>query len=274
MRAVDPAVPIVQSGDENFRDAERLDSRAGADDVGDGVERADLMEMDIFHRLAVDFPLGHGDPLENAERVLLYERRELARGKEFADFAMGAPVDMGVFVPVVFVFMVFVFVVVLAAAAVVVVVVRVGVLGMRMLRVGVVRMLVMGVGVFAMLVRVLMGLMRRRSVPMLALVPMGSPFVNGELRPFNLAPFSPLEVHMEVADLELGKLPLERGRFHAEVAERAGNVKAVRAAGNGLGSNPIPVIVPCHRVVRTGGGLGGYTGGLERKEFLLALERG
>ena len=63
-------------------------------------------------------------------------------------------------------------------------------------------------------------------------------------------------------------------RTYAEVAERAGNVKAVRAAGNGLGSNPIPVVVPCHRVVRSGGGLGGYTGGLERKEFLLALERG
>ena len=63
-------------------------------------------------------------------------------------------------------------------------------------------------------------------------------------------------------------------RTYAEVAERAGNVKAVRAAGNGLGSNPIPVVVPCHRVVRTGGGLGGYTGGLERKEFLLGLEGG
>ena len=63
-------------------------------------------------------------------------------------------------------------------------------------------------------------------------------------------------------------------RTYTEVAERAGNAKAVRAAGNGLGSNPIPVVVPCHRVVRTGGGLGGYTGGLERKQFLLGLERG
>ena len=58
----------------------------------------------------------------------------------------------------------------------------------------------------------------------------------------------------------------------AEVAARAGNPKAVRAAGNGLGSNPMPVVVPCHRVVRSGHGLGGYTGGLERKEFLLGLE--
>jgi methylated-DNA-[protein]-cysteine S-methyltransferase len=59
---------------------------------------------------------------------------------------------------------------------------------------------------------------------------------------------------------------------YREIAERAGNVKAVRAAGNGLGSNPIPIVVPCHRVVATGGGLGGYTGGVERKQQLLRLE--
>src|SRR4051794_10081573 len=56
------------------------------------------------------------------------------------------------------------------------------------------------------------------------------------------------------------------------VAEAAGNAAAVRAAGNALGANPIPIVVPCHRVLRTGGTLGGYTGGLERKERLLALE--
>ena len=59
---------------------------------------------------------------------------------------------------------------------------------------------------------------------------------------------------------------------YSEVAAGAGSPRAVRAAGNALGSNPIPVIVPCHRVVRTGGGLGGYGGGLHRKEYLLRLE--
>jgi methylated-DNA-[protein]-cysteine S-methyltransferase len=61
-------------------------------------------------------------------------------------------------------------------------------------------------------------------------------------------------------------------RSYAEVAARAGSPHAVRAAGNALGSNPIPVVVPCHRVVRTGGSLGGYGGGPERKEYLLRLE--
>ena len=56
------------------------------------------------------------------------------------------------------------------------------------------------------------------------------------------------------------------------VATRAGNARASRAAGNALGSNPIPIVVPCHRVVHSTGGLGGYTGGLDRKRFLLRLE--
>jgi len=71
----------------------------------------------------------------------------------------------------------------------------------------------------------------------------------------------------ETARIRYGEL-----RTYADVAGRAGNPRAVRAAGNALGANPLPVVVPCHRVVRTGGGLGGYTGGLERKEFLLRLE--
>jgi methylated-DNA-[protein]-cysteine S-methyltransferase len=68
------------------------------------------------------------------------------------------------------------------------------------------------------------------------------------------------------------KIPFGDVSTYAGVAEAAGSPRAVRAAGNALGANPMPVIVPCHRVLRTGGALGGYTGGLERKEFLLRLE--
>jgi methylated-DNA-[protein]-cysteine S-methyltransferase len=76
-----------------------------------------------------------------------------------------------------------------------------------------------------------------------------------------------LKVLRETARIDFGEL-----RSYAEVASAAGSPRAVRAAGNALGANPMPVVVPCHRVVRTGGALGGYTGGLERKEFLLRLE--
>ena len=68
------------------------------------------------------------------------------------------------------------------------------------------------------------------------------------------------------------RIPFGRLRTYREVASRAGSERAYRAAGNALGSNPIPIVVPCHRVVHAGGGLGGYTGGLQRKEFLLTLE--
>jgi methylated-DNA-[protein]-cysteine S-methyltransferase len=61
---------------------------------------------------------------------------------------------------------------------------------------------------------------------------------------------------------------------YKQVAEQAGSPRGSRAAGNALGSNPIPIVVPCHRVLHTGGGLGGYTGGLEIKRTLLGIESG
>jgi methylated-DNA-[protein]-cysteine S-methyltransferase len=75
------------------------------------------------------------------------------------------------------------------------------------------------------------------------------------------------EVLRATAAIEFGEVST-----YAGVAEAAGSPRAVRAAGNALGANPMPVIVPCHRVLRSGGALGGYTGGIERKEFLLRLE--
>ena len=59
---------------------------------------------------------------------------------------------------------------------------------------------------------------------------------------------------------------------YAEVAAEAGSPRGSRAAGNALGSNPIPIVIPCHRVLRSGGALGGYGGGLDRKRWLLELE--
>ena len=70
------------------------------------------------------------------------------------------------------------------------------------------------------------------------------------------------------------EIPYGEVRTYRQVAELAGNERASRATGNALGSNPIPIVVPCHRVIRTGGGLGGYGGGLEIKQLLLNLESG
>jgi methylated-DNA-[protein]-cysteine S-methyltransferase len=68
------------------------------------------------------------------------------------------------------------------------------------------------------------------------------------------------------------KIPYGSVSSYKEVATRAGTPRASRAAGNALGANPLPIIVPCHRVLHSGGGLGGYTGGVERKRRLLKVE--
>lgn len=68
------------------------------------------------------------------------------------------------------------------------------------------------------------------------------------------------------------RIPFGSVSSYREVAAAAGSPNAYRAAGNALGSNPIPIVVPCHRVLHAGGGLGGYTGGIDRKRYLLRLE--
>jgi methylated-DNA-[protein]-cysteine S-methyltransferase len=68
------------------------------------------------------------------------------------------------------------------------------------------------------------------------------------------------------------RIPYGSTLSYKQIAARAGSERAVRAAGSALGANPIPIVVPCHRVLRTGGALGGYGGGLPMKESLLRLE--
>jgi methylated-DNA-[protein]-cysteine S-methyltransferase len=68
------------------------------------------------------------------------------------------------------------------------------------------------------------------------------------------------------------RIPYGAVSTYRDVAREAGNVRAHRAAGNALGANPIPLVVPCHRVIRTGGQLGNYGGGPEKKEWLLKHE--
>lgn len=69
------------------------------------------------------------------------------------------------------------------------------------------------------------------------------------------------------ANLEFGEVVT-----YTDIARRIGRPKASRAVGNALGQNPLAIIVPCHRVVRTDGTLGGYTGGLQYKKVLLDIE--
>ncbi len=70
------------------------------------------------------------------------------------------------------------------------------------------------------------------------------------------------------------RIPFGETRTYGWLAERIGRAKAARAVGAALAANPIPVIIPCHRVTRNGGGLGGYALGVKLKQALLDLERG
>ena len=70
----------------------------------------------------------------------------------------------------------------------------------------------------------------------------------------------------------VARIPYGETRTYGEIAKSAGNARAFRAAGTACGINPVPLIVPCHRVVQSGGGVGNYGGGPEMKRALLALE--
>jgi len=72
---------------------------------------------------------------------------------------------------------------------------------------------------------------------------------------------------------ELQRIPYGDTRSYRDIALAIGNPKAVRAVGGANGSNPIPIVIPCHRVVGSNGTLTGFGGGLEAKRFLLDLER-
>ena len=106
-----------------------------------------------------------------------------------------------------------------------------------------------------------------------------APWVAGALAAIQTpqsAPELPIDVHgtafQEAVWQELRKIPLGETRSYADIANAIGEPTATRAVGTANGSNPIAVLVPCHRVIRSDGTLGGYAGGLDRKKQLLAAE--
>lgn len=86
----------------------------------------------------------------------------------------------------------------------------------------------------------------------------------------------PLDLHGTDFQLrawkEMLRIPAGSTRSYADVARRIGRPTAYRAVAQACGANPVPIVVPCHRVIASGGKLGGYTGGLDRKLALLASE--
>ncbi len=68
-------------------------------------------------------------------------------------------------------------------------------------------------------------------------------------------------------------IPYGETRSYAWIAKKIGKAKAARAVGQALGANPVPILIPCHRIISSAGSLGGFSGGLEMKKKLLRLEQ-
>jgi methylated-DNA-[protein]-cysteine S-methyltransferase len=99
-------------------------------------------------------------------------------------------------------------------------------------------------------------------------------YFNGELRHFDLPLVLNGTPFQRRAWLALADIPFGETVSYAEQAKRIGVPKAVRAVGAANGKNPIPIVLPCHRVIGSNGRLTGYAGGLELKAALLDFERG
>lgn len=97
-------------------------------------------------------------------------------------------------------------------------------------------------------------------------------YFEGKRRDFTL-PLSPMGTLFQTNVWNvLGTIPYGETISYATEAKHFGNPKAVRAVANANGKNPIAILIPCHRVITSNGGIGGYNGGIEKKEFLLNLE--
>ena len=95
----------------------------------------------------------------------------------------------------------------------------------------------------------------------------------GERREFELE-LTPEGTKFQVQVLEaLRGIPYGETRTYRDIAEAVGRPKAVRAVGNANGRNPLPIVIPCHRVIGSDGSLTGFGGGIEAKRYLLELEQ-
>jgi methylated-DNA-[protein]-cysteine S-methyltransferase len=95
----------------------------------------------------------------------------------------------------------------------------------------------------------------------------------GERRKFDL-PLLPQGSEFQIKVWKtIAKIPYGKTITYADEAKKMRKPDAVRAVGTANGKNPIPIIIPCHRIIPNGGGLGGYSGGVSRKKLLLKLEQ-
>lgn len=95
----------------------------------------------------------------------------------------------------------------------------------------------------------------------------------GQRRAFDL-PLAPEgTLFQQAVWAQIARIPYGQTRSYGEIATRLGGVGKARAVGGAAGKNPLPIVIPCHRLIGSSGRLTGFSGGLQIKEFLLALEK-
>ena len=97
-------------------------------------------------------------------------------------------------------------------------------------------------------------------------------YFEGRRKQFDM-PLDPQGTEFQLSVLnQLLQIPYGETRSYKDIAQAIGSVKSVRAVGNANGSNPLPIVIPCHRVIGSNGSLTGFGGGLDAKRYLLGLE--
>jgi methylated-DNA-[protein]-cysteine S-methyltransferase len=114
---------------------------------------------------------------------------------------------------------------------------------------------------------------RRADAPFRVVVRQLQEYFAGERREFDL-PLDPQVTEFQGRVLAaLRAIPYGETRSYRDVAVAVGNPRAVRAVGGANAANPLPIVIPCHRVIGSGGDLTGFGGGMDAKRYLLDLER-
>jgi hypothetical protein len=202
MRALHCSVAIVQRGSNDPRNAERLETNTGHDDIGDRIEGAHFVKVNVIGGLAVNLPFRNGDAAENPERVLLYEWRKLAAFKHRSNVSVG-PVFMlmTMFVAVALLMRMLEFVTVIVIAALTVFVIVVMMMVVIFLTVIVI---VIVMPVLLLTVIVVMMRMGMRFFVLVLLRSMNGTCVNCEPHALDLLPLGAIEMHVKLTDRQLG----------------------------------------------------------------------
>jgi len=98
-------------------------------------------------------------------------------------------------------------------------------------------------------------------------------YFDGKRKVFNIKTKLEISPFYKKALLEVAKVPYGETSSYSKIAHRLNNPKATRAVGSANARNPLPIIIPCHRIIAKNGKLGGYAGGLKIKKYLLDFER-